>query len=161
MCNSFSLQVSTKLYTLQNPTLESLRLDFLRIVSSHEHYVTLNLPCSLLTPPASPSPSVSSATSQVRQKEREGDCTLFSHIRFALITISILTDKNMNGVSLDWIFCVTLPLLCHRALGSPHMSRTKRLPTCLSCLSRSESNTIWLDWSCLNCLLYWTQTMRG
>uniref|UniRef100_A0A8C2NI82 Dedicator of cytokinesis 7 n=1 Tax=Capra hircus TaxID=9925 RepID=A0A8C2NI82_CAPHI len=30
----------------------------------HEHYVTLNLPCSLLTPPASPSPSVSSATSQ-------------------------------------------------------------------------------------------------
>nr|XP_023650277.1 dedicator of cytokinesis protein 7 isoform X11 [Paramormyrops kingsleyae] len=57
-------QVSMKLYALQNPTLESLRLDFLRIVSSHEHYVTLNLPCSLLTPPASPSPSVSSATSQ-------------------------------------------------------------------------------------------------
>uniref|UniRef100_A0A8C8F0Z0 Dedicator of cytokinesis 7 n=1 Tax=Oncorhynchus tshawytscha TaxID=74940 RepID=A0A8C8F0Z0_ONCTS len=57
-------QVSTKLYMLQNPTLESLRLDFLRIVCSHEHYVTLNLPCSLLTPPASPSPSVSSATSQ-------------------------------------------------------------------------------------------------
>uniref|UniRef100_A0A8C1H180 Dedicator of cytokinesis 7 n=1 Tax=Cyprinus carpio TaxID=7962 RepID=A0A8C1H180_CYPCA len=46
-----------------NPTLESLRLDFLRIVCSHEHYVTLNLPFSLLTPPASPSPSVSSATS--------------------------------------------------------------------------------------------------
>uniref|UniRef100_A0A3Q2CHM6 Uncharacterized protein n=1 Tax=Cyprinodon variegatus TaxID=28743 RepID=A0A3Q2CHM6_CYPVA len=61
-------QVSTKLYALQNPTLESLRLDFLRIVCSHEHYVTLNLPCSLLTPPASPSPSVSSATSQVSQK---------------------------------------------------------------------------------------------
>uniref|UniRef100_A0A8C7KIS7 Dedicator of cytokinesis 7 n=1 Tax=Oncorhynchus kisutch TaxID=8019 RepID=A0A8C7KIS7_ONCKI len=57
-------QVSTKLYMLQNPTLESLRLDLLRIVCSHEHYVTLNLPCSLLTPPASPSPSVSSATSQ-------------------------------------------------------------------------------------------------
>uniref|UniRef100_A0A8C5AXU2 Dedicator of cytokinesis 7 n=1 Tax=Gadus morhua TaxID=8049 RepID=A0A8C5AXU2_GADMO len=45
-----------------NPTLESLRLDFLRIVCSHEHYVTLNLPCSLLTPPASPSPSVSSSS---------------------------------------------------------------------------------------------------
>uniref|UniRef100_A0A8C7CGX3 Dedicator of cytokinesis 7 n=1 Tax=Oncorhynchus kisutch TaxID=8019 RepID=A0A8C7CGX3_ONCKI len=55
-------QVSTKLYMLQNPTLESLRLDFLRIVCSHEHYVTLNLPCSLLTPPASPSPSVSSSS---------------------------------------------------------------------------------------------------
>uniref|UniRef100_A0A665UGT9 Dedicator of cytokinesis 7 n=1 Tax=Echeneis naucrates TaxID=173247 RepID=A0A665UGT9_ECHNA len=71
------IRVSTKLYTLQNPTLESLRLDFLRIVCSHEHYVTLNLPCSLLTPPASPSPSVSSATSQVRWT---GDCTLSHQI---------------------------------------------------------------------------------
>uniref|UniRef100_A0A674DWM0 Dedicator of cytokinesis 7 n=1 Tax=Salmo trutta TaxID=8032 RepID=A0A674DWM0_SALTR len=51
-----------QLYMLQNPTLESLRLDLLRIVCSHEHYVTLNLPCSLLTPPASPSPSVSSSS---------------------------------------------------------------------------------------------------
>uniref|UniRef100_A0A8C4V752 Dedicator of cytokinesis 7 n=1 Tax=Falco tinnunculus TaxID=100819 RepID=A0A8C4V752_FALTI len=59
-------QVSSKLYSLTNPSnLASLRLDFLRIICSHEHYVTLNLPCSLLTPPASPSPSVSSATSQV------------------------------------------------------------------------------------------------
>ncbi|XP_054688944.1 dedicator of cytokinesis protein 7 isoform X1 [Grus americana] len=58
-------QVSSKMYTLTNPSnLASLRLDFLRIICSHEHYVTLNLPCSLLTPPASPSPSVSSATSQ-------------------------------------------------------------------------------------------------
>lgn len=59
-------QVSTKVYSLTNPSnLASLKLDFLRIICSHEHYVTLNLPCSLLTPPASPSPSVSSATSQV------------------------------------------------------------------------------------------------
>ncbi|KAJ7401569.1 dedicator of cytokinesis 7 [Pitangus sulphuratus] len=58
-------QVSSKLYSLTNPSnLASLKLDFLRIICSHEHYVTLNLPCSLLTPPASPSPSVSSATSQ-------------------------------------------------------------------------------------------------
>ncbi|XP_048395891.1 dedicator of cytokinesis protein 7 isoform X4 [Stegostoma tigrinum] len=58
-------QVSSKLYALQTPSmLVSLRLDFLRIICSHEHYVTLNLPCSLLTPPSSPSPSVSSATSQ-------------------------------------------------------------------------------------------------
>uniref|UniRef100_A0A6I8NM97 Dedicator of cytokinesis 7 n=1 Tax=Ornithorhynchus anatinus TaxID=9258 RepID=A0A6I8NM97_ORNAN len=56
-------QVSSKLYSLSNPSiLVSLRLDFLRIVCSHEHYVTLNLPCSLLTPPASPSPSVSSSS---------------------------------------------------------------------------------------------------
>ncbi|XP_078249062.1 dedicator of cytokinesis protein 7 isoform X6 [Pogona vitticeps] len=65
LIKAYYKQVSSKLYSLPNPsTLVSLRLDFLRIVCSHEHYVTLNLPCSLLTPPASPSPSVSSATSQ-------------------------------------------------------------------------------------------------
>ncbi|KAG7268748.1 hypothetical protein CRUP_034582 [Coryphaenoides rupestris] len=31
-------KVSTKIYAQQNPSLESLRLDFLRIVCSHEHY---------------------------------------------------------------------------------------------------------------------------
>uniref|UniRef100_A0A4W3IFN6 Dedicator of cytokinesis 7 n=1 Tax=Callorhinchus milii TaxID=7868 RepID=A0A4W3IFN6_CALMI len=65
LIKSYWKQVSAKLYGLQSPsTLVSLRLDFLRIICSHEHYVTLNLPYSLLTPPASPSPSVSSATSQ-------------------------------------------------------------------------------------------------
>ncbi|XP_069498128.1 dedicator of cytokinesis protein 7 isoform X11 [Ambystoma mexicanum] len=65
LVKAYYKQVSSKLYLLPNPsTLVSLRLDFLRIVCSHEHYVTLNLPCSLLTPPSSPSPSVSSATSQ-------------------------------------------------------------------------------------------------
>lgn len=72
-CNAvgWTFQVSSKLYSLTNPSnLASLRLDFLRIICSHEHYVTLNLPCSLLTPPASPSPSVSSATSQVLRSLR-------------------------------------------------------------------------------------------
>ncbi|XP_068095450.1 dedicator of cytokinesis protein 7 isoform X12 [Hyperolius riggenbachi] len=65
LVKAYFKQVSSKLYQLPNPsTLVSLRLDFLRIICSHEHYVTLNLPCSLLTPPSSPSPSVSSATSQ-------------------------------------------------------------------------------------------------
>uniref|UniRef100_A0A6Q2YE61 Dedicator of cytokinesis 6 n=1 Tax=Esox lucius TaxID=8010 RepID=A0A6Q2YE61_ESOLU len=54
-----------QLHTAQNPSsLTALRMDFTRIVCSHEHYVTLNLPCSTLSPPASPSPSTSSTTSQ-------------------------------------------------------------------------------------------------
>nr|XP_033779450.1 dedicator of cytokinesis protein 6 isoform X8 [Geotrypetes seraphini] len=58
-------QINNKLQTVQNPNaLIALRMDLIRIVCSHEHYVTLNLPCSALSPPASPSPSVSSATSQ-------------------------------------------------------------------------------------------------
>ncbi|XP_049981553.1 dedicator of cytokinesis protein 6 isoform X5 [Alexandromys fortis] len=58
-------QVATRLQSAPNPTaLLTLRMDFTRILCSHEHYVTLNLPCSPLSPPASPSPSVSSTTSQ-------------------------------------------------------------------------------------------------
>lgn len=60
------LQVATRLQSAPNPAaLLTLRMDFTRILCSHEHYVTLNLPCCPLSPPASPSPSVSSTTSQV------------------------------------------------------------------------------------------------
>lgn len=62
-------QIANKLHTAQNPSsLNALRVDFTRIVCSHEHYVTLNLPCSTLSPPASPSPSTSSTTSQVLEQ---------------------------------------------------------------------------------------------
>ncbi|XP_028841094.1 dedicator of cytokinesis protein 7 isoform X2 [Denticeps clupeoides] len=65
LIRSYYKQISNKLHTAQNPSaLTALRIDFLRIVCSHEQYVTLNLPCSTLSPPASPSPSTSSTTSQ-------------------------------------------------------------------------------------------------
>ncbi|XP_006875192.1 PREDICTED: dedicator of cytokinesis protein 6 [Chrysochloris asiatica] len=58
-------QVTTRLQSAPNPAaLLTLRMDFTRVLCSHEHYVTLNLPCCPLSPPASPSPSVSSTTSQ-------------------------------------------------------------------------------------------------
>ncbi|KAG8523258.1 Dedicator of cytokinesis protein 6 [Galemys pyrenaicus] len=58
-------QVATRLQSAPNPAaLQTLRMDFTRILCSHEHYVTLNLPCCPLSPPASPSPSISSTTSQ-------------------------------------------------------------------------------------------------
>ncbi|MBV94626.1 Dedicator of cytokinesis protein 6, partial [Eschrichtius robustus] len=58
-------QVATRLQSAPNPAvLLTLRMDFTRILCGHEHYVTLNLPCCPLSPPASPSPSVSSTTSQ-------------------------------------------------------------------------------------------------
>ncbi|XP_060109207.1 dedicator of cytokinesis protein 6 [Heteronotia binoei] len=65
LLRSYYKQINNRLLVTQTPnTLVALRMDFIRIVCSHEHYVTLNLPCSGLSPPASPSPSVSSATSQ-------------------------------------------------------------------------------------------------
>ncbi|KAK2497729.1 hypothetical protein MC885_014480 [Smutsia gigantea] len=58
-------QVATRLQSAPNPAaLLLLRVDFTRVLCSHEHYVTLNLPCCPVSPPASPSPSVSSTTSQ-------------------------------------------------------------------------------------------------
>uniref|UniRef100_A0A665V8S5 Dedicator of cytokinesis 6 n=1 Tax=Echeneis naucrates TaxID=173247 RepID=A0A665V8S5_ECHNA len=66
LIRSYYKQIASKLYAAQNPSsLNALRMDFTRIVCSHEHYVILNLPCSTLSPPASPSPSTSSTTSQV------------------------------------------------------------------------------------------------
>ncbi|XP_041719148.2 dedicator of cytokinesis protein 7 isoform X3 [Coregonus clupeaformis] len=65
LIRSYYKQIANKFHTAQNPSsLTALRMDFTRIVCSHEHYVTLNLPCSTLSPPASPSPSTSSTTSQ-------------------------------------------------------------------------------------------------
>uniref|UniRef100_A0AAQ4PWN5 Dedicator of cytokinesis 7 n=1 Tax=Gasterosteus aculeatus aculeatus TaxID=481459 RepID=A0AAQ4PWN5_GASAC len=92
-----------QLYALQNPTLESLRLDFLRIVCSHEHYVTLNLPCSLLTPPASPSPSVSSATSQDQKIANMFELSVpFREQHFlaglVLSELSVILDPDNEGV---------------------------------------------------------------
>ncbi|XP_036409300.1 dedicator of cytokinesis protein 7-like [Megalops cyprinoides] len=65
LIRSYYKQISSKLHSTPNPSsLTALRMDFIRIVCSHEHYVILNLPCSTLSPPASPSPSTSSTTSQ-------------------------------------------------------------------------------------------------
>ncbi|XP_043955470.1 dedicator of cytokinesis protein 7-like isoform X2 [Gambusia affinis] len=65
LIRSYYKQIANKLHTTQNSSsLNALRMDFMRIVCSHEHYVILNLPCSTLSPPASPSPSTSSTTSQ-------------------------------------------------------------------------------------------------
>uniref|UniRef100_A0A8C3TAK6 Dedicator of cytokinesis 8 n=1 Tax=Chelydra serpentina TaxID=8475 RepID=A0A8C3TAK6_CHESE len=55
-------QLSNKLNTL--PTLISMRLEFLRILCSHEHYLNLNLFfMTSVSAPASPSPSLSSQNS--------------------------------------------------------------------------------------------------
>ncbi|XP_072019097.1 dedicator of cytokinesis protein 7-like isoform X1 [Amphiura filiformis] len=59
-------QVSGKITALADPTtLAQLKLDFLRIVSSHEHYVTLNLPFlpPSMSQPPSPTPSIQSISS--------------------------------------------------------------------------------------------------
>ncbi|XP_063962450.1 dedicator of cytokinesis protein 7-like isoform X1 [Lytechinus pictus] len=69
LIHNYVKQVSGKITALSDPTtLALLKLDFLRIICSHEHYVTLNLPfqqsssLSLSRPP-SPTPSITSTNS--------------------------------------------------------------------------------------------------
>lgn len=59
------------------------------------------------------------------QTEMERNCTLSCQIISALVIVKLITDKILK-VSLVRMSLVTLSLLCHRALGFPHMSRTKR-----------------------------------
>ncbi|XP_077992756.1 dedicator of cytokinesis protein 7-like isoform X2 [Glandiceps talaboti] len=60
-------EISSRIARLADPTsLATLKQEFLRIISSHEHYVTINLPLQypLVSPASSPCPSISSSTSQ-------------------------------------------------------------------------------------------------
>ncbi|XP_046985251.1 dedicator of cytokinesis protein 7 [Schistocerca americana] len=69
LIKNYCKQMSSKISSLSDAAcLINLKLDFLRIVCSHEHFVALNLPFGTpFTPssaPSSPNPSISSSTSQ-------------------------------------------------------------------------------------------------
>ncbi|KAM4809260.1 dedicator of cytokinesis protein 8 [Rhinophrynus dorsalis] len=66
-------QLTTKLNSF--PILISMRLEFLRILCSHEHYLNLNLFFVTLSTPASPCPSISS--------ENSSSCSSFQDQRIA------------------------------------------------------------------------------
>uniref|UniRef100_A0A673CVS0 Dedicator of cytokinesis 6 n=1 Tax=Sphaeramia orbicularis TaxID=375764 RepID=A0A673CVS0_9TELE len=113
LIRTYYKQIANKLHTTQNPSsLNALRMDFTRIVCSHEHYVILNLPCSTLSPPASPSPSTSSTTSQSSAfssvAQDQGVATMFElsvpfrHQHFLsgllLTELSLILDPDGEGV---------------------------------------------------------------
>ncbi|KAJ8913567.1 hypothetical protein NQ315_017118 [Exocentrus adspersus] len=68
LLRSYNKQLQAKIASMQDPVLVELKLEFARIICSHEHYVALNLPFAspFMTSGAnvSPSPSVTSSTSQ-------------------------------------------------------------------------------------------------
>ncbi|XP_044752960.1 dedicator of cytokinesis protein 7 [Coccinella septempunctata] len=69
MLRNYNKHLQTKIASIQDPSiLIELKLEFMRIICSHEHYVALNLPFAspFMSSGAgvSPSPSVTSSTSQ-------------------------------------------------------------------------------------------------
>ncbi|KAJ8930196.1 hypothetical protein NQ314_017036 [Rhamnusium bicolor] len=68
MLRSYNKQLQAKIASIQDSVLVELKLEFARIICSHEHYVPLNLPFAspFMSTGAnvSPSPSVTSSTSQ-------------------------------------------------------------------------------------------------
>ncbi|XP_078495835.1 dedicator of cytokinesis protein 7 [Ciona intestinalis] len=66
LIHSHCQMLTEKMRTLLNTppgSILQLRLTFLRVICSHEHYVTLNLPFALPPTPSSPSPSIGSTMS--------------------------------------------------------------------------------------------------
>lgn len=68
LLRSYNKQLQAKIASIQDSVLVELKLEFVRIICSHEHYVALNLPFAspFMSTGAnvSPSPSVTSSTSQ-------------------------------------------------------------------------------------------------
>nr|CAH7724340.1 unnamed protein product [Callosobruchus chinensis] len=68
LLKSYNKQLQAKITSMQDSVLVELKLEFSRIICSHEHYVALNLPFASpfmsTSTNVSPSPSVTSSTSQ-------------------------------------------------------------------------------------------------
>ncbi|XP_071517868.1 dedicator of cytokinesis protein 7 isoform X2 [Panulirus ornatus] len=88
LIQNYCKQMSNKIVSLPDAApLINLKLDFVRIVCSHEHYVALNLPfctpLSAISAPSSPCPSIGSTTSQ-----SSFISTVFGGNRSAFMTLS-------------------------------------------------------------------------
>lgn len=142
------LQIANKLHTAQNPSsLNALRMDFIRIVCSHEHYVILNLPCSTLSPPASPSPSTSSTTSQVLKHDG----------RHTFIAGRHLQSSRILHLSVLIFHLFFIP----RVQRFPVWCRIKEWPPCLSSPSLFASNISFLVCCLRNSLSSWILMEKG
>lgn len=100
------IQVAGKITVMTDPTsLAQLKLDFLRIIVSHEHYVTLNLPFlhTDISRPPSPTPSISSMSSMMSLAS-----TLPSTVKAKLmqLTPEFRQQHFLTGLLLSDLACV-------------------------------------------------------
>uniref|UniRef100_A0A1B6EVF4 Dedicator of cytokinesis protein 7 n=1 Tax=Cuerna arida TaxID=1464854 RepID=A0A1B6EVF4_9HEMI len=123
LIKAYCKQMSAKISSLPDgATLYSLKLDFVRILCSHEHFVALNLPFG--TPlmwssaPASPTPSQASSTSQARDK------TCFAELSYeykqqhylaglVLTDLAVVLDMQNPSLHIKAVNTVRNLMTCH------------------------------------------------
>ncbi|RZF36641.1 hypothetical protein LSTR_LSTR012320 [Laodelphax striatellus] len=101
-------QMSAKISSLPDGAiLYSLKLDLLRIVCSHEHFVALNLafgtPFTWSSAPTSPTPSQASSTSQARDKTSYAELSTDfrqQHFLMGLLLTDLAVVLDMENVNL-------------------------------------------------------------
>ncbi|GFS94716.1 dedicator of cytokinesis protein 7 [Nephila pilipes] len=130
LIKAYCKQMSAKISSLPDSIfLMSLKLDFLRIVCSHEHFITLNLPFGTPVSPSpatSPCPSVASSSSQCSLLStgtlvEKGNFTELSaefkqqHFLVGLVLSDLCTVLHMNNAMLQTkaINMVRNLLTCH------------------------------------------------
>ncbi|XP_035223308.1 dedicator of cytokinesis protein 7-like, partial [Stegodyphus dumicola] len=130
LIKAYCKQVLSKISTVSDSIfLMSLKLDFLRIICSHEHFITLNLPFGTPVSPSpatSPCPSVASSSSQCSLLStgtlvEKGNFTELSvefrqqHFLVGLLLSDLWTVLSMNNAMLHTKAINTLRnlLTCH------------------------------------------------
>lgn len=94
---------------LNDPTtLALLKLDFLRIICSHEHYVTLNLPFKSTVASRAPSPtlSISSTTSMFSFLSMPPQAMTEAQKKMSELSMEFRQQHFLTGLLLSDVACV-------------------------------------------------------
>uniref|UniRef100_A0AAZ3Q3S5 Dedicator of cytokinesis 8 n=1 Tax=Oncorhynchus tshawytscha TaxID=74940 RepID=A0AAZ3Q3S5_ONCTS len=119
LVKNYCNQMSTK--TVSMPTLISMRLEFLRILCSHEHYLNLSLYFSSpASAPVSPCPSISSQSSSSCSFQEQRILGLFElsqefkqqHYLAGLLLTELSAALDMESEGLKKAINATYSLLC-------------------------------------------------
>lgn len=142
LIRAYCKQMAAKISSLPDAvvTLVELKLDFLRIICSHEHFVALNLPFgtpyTMSSAPISPSPSITSSTSQtsflsgLTNQERVSTSMSMSMSTFAELSLDYKQQHYLTGLLLSDLTIVLEMQMQNNHLHSKVISMIRNLLTC-------------------------------
>ncbi|XP_022087787.1 dedicator of cytokinesis protein 7-like isoform X2 [Acanthaster planci] len=142
LIRNYCREVANKITVMTDPTsLAQLKLEFLRIIVSHEHYVTLNLPflqSDVTSRPPSPTPSISSMSSMMSLASSLP--TIINKSKMMQLTPEFRQQHFLTGLLLSDLACVlqTLNSSLHR----------QAIDTVFNLLSSHDADKRYLDADC-------------